>query len=29
VTSNVAEVFNNWMKDVKDLPVVELTDKIR
>jgi hypothetical protein len=29
VTSNVAEVFNNWIKDIKDLPVVELVDKIR
>jgi hypothetical protein len=29
VTSNVAEVFNNWIKDIKDLPVVELADKIR
>jgi hypothetical protein len=29
VTSNVAESFNNWIKDIKDLPVVELVDKIR
>jgi hypothetical protein len=29
VTSNVAESFNNWIKDRKDLPVGELVDKIR
>jgi hypothetical protein len=29
VTNNVAEVFNNWIKDIKDLPVVDLVDKIR
>jgi hypothetical protein len=28
VTNNIAESFNNWIKDVKDLPVCELTDKI-
>ena len=27
VTNNLAEVFNNWIKDWKDLPVVELADK--
>jgi len=29
ITSNLAEVFNNWIKDWKDLPVVELADKLR
>jgi hypothetical protein len=29
VTSNVVESFNNWIKVIKDLPVVELADKIR
>jgi hypothetical protein len=29
VTNNLAEVFNNWIKDWKDLPVVELADKCR
>jgi hypothetical protein len=29
ITNNIAEVFNNWIKDYKDLPVCELTDKIR
>jgi hypothetical protein len=29
VTNNIAEVFNNWIKDWKDLPVCELADKIR
>lgn len=29
VTNNLAEVFNNWIKDWKDLPVVELADKLR
>ncbi|XP_035823234.1 uncharacterized protein [Zea mays] len=29
VTNNVAEVFNNWIKDIKDLPVADLADKIR
>ena len=29
ITNNLAESFNNWIKDWKDLPVVELVDKIR
>lgn len=29
ITNNIAEVFNNWVKDYKDLPVCELADKIR
>ena len=29
ITNNLAEVFNNWIKDWKDLPVVELVDKLR
>ena len=29
ITNNIAEVFNNWVKDYKDLPVIELADKIR
>jgi hypothetical protein len=29
ITNNIAEVFNNLIKDHKDLPVCELVDKIR
>jgi hypothetical protein len=29
VTNNTAESFNNWIKDIKDLPMCELVDKIR
>jgi hypothetical protein len=29
VTNNIAESFNNWIKDIKDLPVCELADKLR
>jgi hypothetical protein len=29
INKNLAECFNNWVKDHKDLPVVELADKIR
>jgi hypothetical protein len=29
ITNNLAEVFNNWIKDFKDLPVHELADKYR
>jgi hypothetical protein len=29
ITNNLVEVFNNWIKDWKDLPVVELADKLR
>ena len=29
ITSNIAESFNNWIRDIKDLPVADLADKIR
>jgi hypothetical protein len=29
VTNNIAEVFNNWIKDWKYLPVCDLADRIR
>ncbi|CAL5065342.1 unnamed protein product [Urochloa decumbens] len=29
VTNNIAEVFNNWIGEIKDLPVAELADKVR
>jgi hypothetical protein len=29
VTNNIAEVFNNWIKDWKDLPVCDLAERIR
>jgi hypothetical protein len=29
ITNNMAEVFNNWVKDHKDLPVCDLAEKIR
>jgi hypothetical protein len=29
VTDNMAESFNNWMKDIKDLPVYEVANKLR
>jgi hypothetical protein len=29
VNNNIYECFNNWIKDYKDLPVVDLMDKIR
>jgi hypothetical protein len=29
ITNNITEMFNNWIKDHKDLPVCELADKIR
>jgi hypothetical protein len=29
VSNNIAESFNNWIKDIKDLFVCELADKIR
>jgi hypothetical protein len=29
ITNNIAEVFNNWIKDFKDLPICELANKIR
>ena len=28
VTNNIAEVFNNWIKEYKDLPVTELANQI-
>jgi hypothetical protein len=28
ITNNIAEVFNNWIKDHKDLPICDHTDKI-
>jgi transposase-like protein len=27
VTNNITKVFNNWIKDYKDLPVYDLADK--
>lgn len=29
ITNNIAELFNNWIKDYKGLPVCDLADKIR
>jgi hypothetical protein len=29
ITNNISEVFNNWIKDHKDLPICDLADKIR
>jgi hypothetical protein len=29
ITNNIAEVFNNWIKDYKNLPVCQLADHIR
>ncbi|XP_062201788.1 uncharacterized protein LOC133904333 [Phragmites australis] len=29
VTNNLAKCFNNWISDIKDLPVTELVDKLR
>jgi hypothetical protein len=29
ITNNIADVFNNWIKDYKDIPVCQLDDKIR
>ncbi|KAG8079779.1 hypothetical protein GUJ93_ZPchr0007g6413 [Zizania palustris] len=29
INNNLAECFNSWIKSIKDLPVVELADKIR
>jgi hypothetical protein len=29
ITKNIVEVFDNWIKDYKDLPVCQLADKIR
>jgi hypothetical protein len=29
ITNNVAEVWNNWVKEIKDLPIAELVDTLR
>jgi hypothetical protein len=29
ITNNVSEVWNNWIKDIKDLPIAELADTLR
>ena len=29
ITSNIVVLFNNWIRDHKDLPVADLADKIR
>ncbi|CAO2204399.1 unnamed protein product [Urochloa humidicola] len=29
ITNNVAEVWNKWVKDLKDLPIADLADSIR
>jgi hypothetical protein len=29
ITNNITEVFNNWVKDHKDIPICELADKTR
>jgi hypothetical protein len=29
ITSNVAKVWNNWVKDIKNLPIADLADTIR
>lgn len=29
VTNNIAEIFNKWIKEIKDLPVCELANKLR
>jgi hypothetical protein len=29
ITNNVAEVWNRWVKDVKDLPIADLADTLR
>jgi hypothetical protein len=29
INNNLAECFNAWVKDIKDLPIVQLADKIR
>jgi hypothetical protein len=29
VTNNIAEAFNNWIRDEKSLPVIDLMDRIR
>jgi hypothetical protein len=29
VTNNMAKLFNNWIKDIKDMHVCDLVDKLR
>lgn len=29
ITNNLSELVNNWIRDIKDLPVVDLVDKLR
>jgi hypothetical protein len=29
ITNNVAEVWNNWVKEIKDLPIAKLADTLR
>uniref|UniRef100_A0A0A9ET60 Uncharacterized protein n=1 Tax=Arundo donax TaxID=35708 RepID=A0A0A9ET60_ARUDO len=29
ITNNIAESFNNWIGEIKDLPMCELADKLR
>ena len=29
ITNNVEEVWNNWVKDIKDLPIADLADTLR
>ena len=29
ITNNLAEVWNNWVKDIKDLPIADLADTLR
>jgi hypothetical protein len=29
VSNNLAEVFNNWIREIKHLALVELLDKLR
>jgi hypothetical protein len=29
ITNNLAEVFNNWIRDIKDLHAAKIPDKIR
>ena len=29
ITNNVAEVWNNWVKDIKDLPITDIADSLR
>uniref|UniRef100_A0A453A7R6 Uncharacterized protein n=1 Tax=Aegilops tauschii subsp. strangulata TaxID=200361 RepID=A0A453A7R6_AEGTS len=29
INNNLAECFNYWVREIKDLPIVQLADKIR